>query len=58
VAGVTTSSVFLVPWAMVWVVLIRALLVEAGLLPKICRRCGLPLERDHVGEHICRCVAS
>ena len=42
---------------MVWVVLIRALLVEAGLLPKVCRRCGLPLERDHLGEHICRCAA-
>jgi uncharacterized Zn finger protein (UPF0148 family) len=42
---------------MVWVVLIRALLVEAGLLPKTCRRCALPLERHHMGEHICRCAA-
>jgi hypothetical protein len=56
--GVTTSSAFLVPWAMVWIVLIRALLVAADLLPKTCRRCALPLERHHLGEHICRCAAS
>jgi uncharacterized Zn finger protein (UPF0148 family) len=51
----TTSSAFLVPWAMVWVVLLRALLVEADLLPRTCRRCGLPLVRHDVGEDICRC---
>jgi hypothetical protein len=51
----TTSSAFLVPWAMVWVVLLRALLVEADLLPMTCRRCSLPVERHHVGDEICRC---
>jgi hypothetical protein len=55
VAGMTTSSAFLVPWAMIWVVLLRALLVEADLLPRTCRRCALPLERHHVGEDICSC---
>jgi hypothetical protein len=51
----TTSSAFLVPWAMVWVVLFRALLVEADLLPRTCNCCGLPIERSHVGEEICSC---
>jgi hypothetical protein len=51
----TTSTSFLVPWAMVWVVLLRALLVEADLLPHTCRRCSRPVERSHVGEEICSC---
>jgi hypothetical protein len=52
---VTTSMAFLVPWAMVWVVLLRALLVQADILPKTCRTCGLPLERREPGDEICRC---
>lgn len=52
---VTTSSVFLVPWAMVWIVLLRALLVQADILPRTCRKCGLPLERRAPGDDICRC---
>lgn len=51
----TLSSSFLVPWAMVWVVLLRALLVEADLLPRTCRRCGLAVERSQLGEDICSC---
>jgi hypothetical protein len=51
----TLSSAFLVPWAMVWVVLLRALLVEAGLLPRTCRRCGRAVERGRLGEAICSC---
>jgi hypothetical protein len=51
----TTSSAFLVPWAMVWVVLLRALLVEADLLPRTCRGCGRPVERGRVGEDVCSC---
>jgi len=51
----TTSAAFLVPWAMVWVVLVRALLVEVGVLSKACRRCGQPLERRELGGDICRC---
>jgi uncharacterized Zn finger protein (UPF0148 family) len=51
----TTSGAFLVPWAMVWVVLLRALLVQAGILSRSCPRCGLPLERREIGEDICRC---
>jgi len=51
----TTSTSFLLPWAMVWVVLLRALLVEADLLPRTCRGCGRPLERSRVDEDICNC---
>jgi hypothetical protein len=40
---------------MVWVVLLRALLVEADLLPRTCNHCGLRMERSHVGEDICGC---
>ena len=50
-----TSSTLLAPWAMLWVVLIRTLLVRADLLPPTCRRCGLPLERTDLGQKICRC---
>ncbi|MGH3143552.1 MAG: hypothetical protein ACRDO9_10540 [Gaiellales bacterium] len=53
--SMTLSSSFLVPWAMVWVVLLRALLVEADLLPRTCRRCGLAVERSQLGEDICSC---
>jgi hypothetical protein len=51
----TTSSSFLVPWAMVWVVLLRALLVEADLLPRTCPGCGRAVERRQLGEEICAC---
>jgi hypothetical protein len=54
-ASMTTSSAFLVPWAMVWVVLLRALLVAADLLPRTCRRCGRAVERSRLGEEICAC---
>jgi hypothetical protein len=56
VTGMTTSSAFLVPWAMVWVVLLRALLVKADVLPKTCKHCGLPFERSRLGDGICRCA--
>jgi hypothetical protein len=55
VTSVTASGSFLVPWAMVWVVLLRALLVEADLLPRTCRRCGRAFERSQLGEDICDC---
>ena len=55
VTSMTMSSSFLVPWAMVWVVLLRALLVAADLLPRTCRRCGRAIERSQLGEDICSC---
>jgi len=50
------SGILLAPWAMLWIVLIRTLLVRHQLLPHTCRRCGLPLERTRTGTSICRCV--
>lgn len=54
-SGVITSATLLAPWAMLWVVLIRALLVRAQILPPTCSRCGQPLERARIGQTICRC---
>jgi len=50
-----TTTALLAPWAMLWLVLFRALLVQAGLLPPRCSRCGLSLERRFLGEPICSC---
>jgi hypothetical protein len=45
----------LAPYAMLWLVLMRALLVRARLLAPNCGRCGLRLERRRLGERICAC---
>jgi hypothetical protein len=42
-------------YAMLWMVLMRALLVRARFLPPMCARCGLRLERRQRGERICTC---
>jgi hypothetical protein len=54
--SVITSAALIAPWAMLWIVLIRTLLVRHQVLPPTCRRCGLPLERTRMGTSICRCV--
>jgi len=43
------------PYAMLWLVLMQALLVRARVLAPTCSRCGLKLERDRLGERICAC---
>jgi hypothetical protein len=55
VTSMTTTGSFLVPWAMMWIVLLRTLLVEADLLPRTCRRCARAVERSQLGEDICSC---
>ena len=50
-----TSATLLAPWAMLWVVLIRGLLIRAQILPPMCPRCGQPRERARMGQTICRC---
>jgi hypothetical protein len=40
---------------LLWIVLLRALLVSARVVPPSCRRCGLQLERRRLGEQICNC---
>ena len=38
-----------------WATLMRALFVQAQLLPPTCARCGMQLERRALGEAICSC---
>jgi hypothetical protein len=45
----------IVPYSVLWAVLMRALLVRARIAPPLCARCGLKLERAELGEQICRC---
>jgi hypothetical protein len=45
----------LAPYAMLWLVLMRALLVRAKVLAPTCSRCGLKLERNRLGERVCSC---
>jgi len=47
------SGIVLVVYALLWVTLLRALFVRAGMLPATCARCGLPFERRALGEPIC-----
>jgi hypothetical protein len=52
------SVIWLAPYAMLWLVLIRALLVRARLVAPTCVRCGRTRERRHLGERICACATS
>jgi len=45
----------LAPYAMLWLVLVRALLVRARVLAPTCSRCGRKLERAQLGEPVCGC---
>jgi hypothetical protein len=47
------SGLVLVFYVLLWITLLRALLVRAGMLPPTCARCGLPFERRALGEQIC-----
>jgi hypothetical protein len=49
------SVTMLAPYAMVWLVLMRALLVQARVLAPTCPRCARKLERDRLGEPVCAC---
>ena len=52
------SGLWLAPYAMLWLVLMRALLVRARLVAPTCARCGRTRERRHLGERICACSTS
>jgi hypothetical protein len=49
------GSQLVVPYLVLWAVLMRALLVRAQIAPPMCAHCGLKLERSQLGEQICRC---
>ncbi len=48
----------LLPYLVLWAVLMRALCIRAGLVPKSCTRCGLGFERRELGEPVCSCGAA
>jgi hypothetical protein len=52
------SVTMLAPYAMLPIVLFRALLVRAKVLAPTRPRWGLKLERDCLGDRICACVRS
>jgi hypothetical protein len=45
-----------IPYIVLWVAMMRALLVRAQILPPTCSRCGRPHERRDLGESICSCT--
>ncbi len=49
------SPLYVLSYLGLWVVLMRALLVRAAILPPTCARCGLRFERRHLGETVCSC---
>lgn len=46
---------FVVPYAVLWFAMMRALLVRAEILPPTCARCGHRYERRNLGETVCSC---
>jgi uncharacterized Zn finger protein (UPF0148 family) len=44
-----------IPYLVLWVAMMRALLVRAQILPATCNRCGHPYERRALGETVCSC---
>ena len=49
------NAQLLVSYAVLWIVLIKALCVRARVIPPECPRCGQPYERRELGGAICRC---
>jgi len=50
-----TSPAVILSYLVLWAALMRALLVQAAILPATCARCGLHFERRALGEIICTC---
>jgi hypothetical protein len=50
-----TSLPVIAVWLVLWASLMRALLVRAEILPRVCARCARPLERHELGASVCRC---
>jgi len=42
-------------YAVLWATLLRALLVQAKVLPASCARCGRHVERQALGDAVCAC---
>jgi hypothetical protein len=44
-----------IPYVVLWIAMMRALLVRAQILPATCNRCGRLFERHDLGEPVCAC---
>ena len=42
-------------YAVLWTVLLKALLTRARMIPAQCTRCGLLFERHELGQPVCTC---
>jgi hypothetical protein len=51
------NPLLVLPYLVLWSVLMKALLVRAQLVPQACARCGLKTERRELGERVCTCGA-
>jgi hypothetical protein len=49
------STELIVGYAVLWIVLLKALFVRAGLVRAACPRCGEVYERRELGGAICTC---
>ena len=49
------SSSLLLPYLVLAATLVRALVNRTSLAAPSCARCGLGVERKHLGERICSC---
>jgi hypothetical protein len=49
------DPVLAIPYIVLWVAMMRALLVRAQILPPTCTRCGRRYERRNLGESVCSC---
>ena len=49
------SPAFVLLYSAFWASLMRALFVQARLLPATCGRCGMRFERRALGEPVCTC---
>ncbi len=49
------TGTLVLPYFVLWATLMRALLVQAKIVPPNCGRCGRPLERRELGGPVCNC---
>ena len=49
------NAQMIVGYAVLWVVLIKALFMRARVIPAECSRCGRVFERRELGGAICTC---
>jgi hypothetical protein len=51
----STNAQMIVGYAVLWIVLLKALFVRAGIVRADCPRCGRAYERRELGGAICTC---